>query len=62
MLTMIRRSGKKLWKDEEGLGTLEMLLIIVVILIIALLFKKQIMELINKLLVNVNKKSEEFTS
>lgn len=62
MLTIIRRSGKKLWKDEEGLGTLEMLLIIVVILIIALLFKKQIMELINKLLANVNKKSEEFTS
>lgn len=51
---------KAFWKDERGLGTLEIILIIVVILIIALLFKNQITQLINNLLGNVDKKSQEF--
>lgn len=61
MLTIAWGKVKGFWQEEEGLGTLELLLIIVVILIIALLFKNQILALINKLLENMNKKSEEFT-
>ncbi|NMO95795.1 Flp1 family type IVb pilin [Paenibacillus lemnae] len=60
MLTYIRNQVKSFWKDEEGLGTLEVILIIVVILIIALLFKNQITALVNSLLGNVNQKSQEF--
>ncbi|WP_342556267.1 Flp1 family type IVb pilin [Paenibacillus sp. FSL R7-0652] len=49
-----------LWKDEEGLGTLELILIIGVIIIIALIFKDQITRLITSLLSKVDTKSNEF--
>lgn len=45
---------KKIWEDEEGLGTLEMLLIVAVLIGIALLFRDQITLFVEKLL----KKSE----
>ncbi|KGA96962.1 hypothetical protein AJ85_17570 [Alkalihalobacillus alcalophilus ATCC 27647 = CGMCC 1.3604] len=38
------------WNDEEGLQTLEIMLIIAVIVVIALLFRTQIMEWIDGLL------------
>ncbi|MFC0526018.1 Flp1 family type IVb pilin [Pontibacillus salicampi] len=41
---------KGFWKDEEGLQTLEMMLIIAVIVVIALLFRDRIMSWINSLL------------
>lgn len=40
---------KKFWKDEEGLQTLEILLIVAVIVVIALMFRTQIMEWVNSL-------------
>jgi len=46
----VKNFTSKFWKDEEGLQTLEILLIIAVIVAIALLFRKTIMEWINKLL------------
>lgn len=60
MLTMIKNGMKAFWKDESGIGTLEMILILVVILIIALVFKTQITDLVTKLFTNVNNKSQEF--
>lgn len=60
MLTMIKNGMKAFWKDESGIGTLEMILILVVILIIALVFKKEITELVDKLFKNVKTKSNEF--
>ncbi|TQR44195.1 Flp1 family type IVb pilin [Paenibacillus popilliae] len=46
---------KRFWKNEEGIGTLEILLIIVVIVIIALMFKKQIVKWVEDLLGTANK-------
>lgn len=40
---------QKFWNDEEGIQTLEIMLIIAVIVVIALMFRKQIIEWINKL-------------
>lgn len=60
MLTIIKNRMKRFWKDESGIGTLEMILILVVILIIALIFKDEITELVDKLFRSVNTKSEEF--
>ncbi|WP_172197688.1 Flp1 family type IVb pilin [Saccharibacillus qingshengii] len=60
MLQVIGSKVKGFWKEEEGLGTLEVILIIGVTLIIALIFKTQITALVNKLLSSVNTKSEEF--
>ncbi|MCV4233237.1 Flp1 family type IVb pilin [Virgibacillus sp. LDC1] len=60
MLSMAKNGMKTFWKDEKGIGTLEMILILVVILIIALIFKDQITALVNNLFKNVNNKSKEF--
>ncbi|WP_268624598.1 Flp1 family type IVb pilin [Paenibacillus alvei] len=46
---------KRFWKNEEGIGTLEIILIIAVIVIIALLFKKQIVQWVTDLLGNADK-------
>ncbi|NBI27861.1 Flp1 family type IVb pilin [Chengkuizengella marina] len=40
---------KKLWKDEKGLGTLEILLIIGVLVAIAIVFRKWIISWVNTL-------------
>ncbi|NIK76301.1 hypothetical protein FHS15_001408 [Paenibacillus castaneae] len=41
---------RSFWKQEEGLGTLEIILIIAVVIIIALLFKDWIIDLIERLM------------
>ncbi|MCG7409161.1 hypothetical protein MH117_17225 [Paenibacillus sp. ACRRX] len=41
---------KKLWKDEDGIGTLEIILIIAIIVIIVLLFKEKIVKWVEDLL------------
>jgi Flp pilus assembly pilin Flp len=41
-------------KEEDGIGTLEMLLIIAVILVIAIAFRKWIMEWVNQLFQDTN--------
>jgi ABC-type transport system involved in cytochrome c biogenesis permease component len=40
---------KKLWKDDRGLGTLEILMIIAVLVAIAVVFRKWIINWINSL-------------
>ncbi|WP_106766709.1 Flp1 family type IVb pilin [Paenibacillus faecalis] len=62
MLSILRNQVRSFWKDERGIGTLEMILIIVVILIIALIFKDQLKSLVEKLFKNVNERSDEFIS
>lgn len=62
MLSVLRNQVRSFWKDERGIGTLEMILIIVVILIIALIFKDQLKSLVEKLFKNVNERSDEFIS
>lgn len=47
---MIKESIKNFWNDEEGLQTLEIMLIIAVIVVIALLFRDRIMGWIEDLL------------
>ncbi|MDQ1233049.1 Flp pilus assembly protein TadG [Paenibacillus sp. SORGH_AS306] len=48
------------WSNEEGIGTLEMVLIVAVILIIALAFKEKITGIVNSLLAHLQTKSETF--
>ncbi|MDQ1909219.1 Flp1 family type IVb pilin [Paenibacillus sp. GD4] len=42
-------SWKRFWKEEDGLGTLEILLIVAVLLIIAIAFRKWIMKWVKAL-------------
>ncbi|OZU89881.1 hypothetical protein CIL03_01710 [Virgibacillus indicus] len=46
----IKNSVKQFWNDEEGMQTLEIMLIIAVIVVIALMFREEIMGWIESLL------------
>ncbi|MWV44406.1 hypothetical protein GRF59_12270 [Paenibacillus sp. HJL G12] len=59
MLTLAWAKTKAFWKQEDGLGMLEMILIIAVIIIIALLFRKELLRIVERLLNKVDKKSDE---
>ncbi|NMI04317.1 hypothetical protein HF638_10010 [Paenibacillus sp. SZ31] len=60
MMEVLKNKVNAFWKEEDGLGTLELILIIGVIIIIALIFKDQITALIKSLLSKVDTKSNEF--
>ncbi|WP_054956501.1 Flp1 family type IVb pilin [Paenibacillus dakarensis] len=60
MMRFLRNGMRSFWKDEKGIGTLEMILIIVVILIIALFFKDELFKLVKRLFDNVNTKANDF--
>jgi hypothetical protein len=50
---------QKFWREEEGLGTLEIVLIIAVVIILALLFKDWIINLLQKLMGDADDKANE---
>ncbi|EOS55520.1 MULTISPECIES: Flp1 family type IVb pilin [Paenibacillus] len=60
MLTTIRKEMRSFWRNEEGLGMLEMILIIAVIVIIAAIFRKQLKAIIESLLDKAKTKTENF--
>ncbi|MFC4968383.1 Flp1 family type IVb pilin [Paenibacillus sp. GCM10023248] len=45
---------KLFWKDEEGLGTLEILLIVAVLVAVAIIFRKWIVSWFQKLIGDAN--------
>ena len=47
------------WRNEDGIGTLEVLLIIAVIVVIFLIFKSFIMEYVGKLITDSGSKMDE---
>lgn len=59
-MEVLKNKVNVFWEEEDGLGTLELILIIGVIIIIALIFKDQIKKLVERLLTNVSNKSNEF--
>lgn len=52
-------SWKKFWKNEDGIGTLEILLIIAVLVAIAVVFREQIIEWVNQLFGQANTEIEK---
>ena len=50
---------KKLWNDEEGIGTLEILLIIAVLVAIAVVFRKQIIKWVNAIFTETDKELQD---
>ena len=43
------KSIKDLWKEEEGMGTVEIILIIVVLVGLVIIFKEQITKIVNSI-------------
>ncbi|UVI31421.1 Flp1 family type IVb pilin [Paenibacillus spongiae] len=50
------------WRDEEGLGTLEIILIIAVVIILALLFKDWIIDLVERLMGKADDQADKIFS
>lgn len=50
MWNNVKQFSVNLWRDEEGMGTLEVILIIAVLIFVALLFKRQILDLAERLM------------
>lgn len=59
MMTSIVGSMKGFWKDEEGLGTLEMILIIAVLIAVVLVFREEIVKVVKSLIDTAGVKSQE---
>ncbi|WP_169834307.1 Flp1 family type IVb pilin [Paenibacillus donghaensis] len=59
MLSTMVEKAKGFWQDEEGLGTLEMILIIAVLITVVLLFRKEIVDLIQALFDTAGEKTQE---
>jgi hypothetical protein len=59
MISTMLGSAKGFWKDEEGLGTLEMILIIAVLIAVVLLFKDKIQDVVEALIKTAGQKSQE---
>ena len=54
--------GKELrefWKDEQGVGVIELVLILVVLIGLVIIFKKQINTLLENIFKQINSKSKE---
>ncbi|WP_239614770.1 Flp1 family type IVb pilin [Cohnella mopanensis] len=54
-----KKSADSIWKDEEGLGTLELVLIAAVLIILAIFFKDWIMEFLGELMGKVEGQADE---
>ncbi|WP_138752745.1 Flp1 family type IVb pilin [Paenibacillus sinopodophylli] len=61
-MNQIGKAMQSFWKEEEGLGTLEIILIIAVVIIIALLFKDWIIELIERLMGKADDEADKIFS
>lgn len=49
---------RQLWTEEEGMGTVEVILIIVVLVGLVLVFKKQLTTLVNSLFSKITQQSD----
>lgn len=59
-MAKIKKWVQQFWNDEEGLGTLEILLIVAVLVGVALLFRGRIMSWVNDLLDKTGSQLDEF--
>ena len=50
---------KNFWEEEDGMGTIEMILIIVIIIALVITFRKKLTSLINTLFTRINKDIKE---
>jgi len=62
MMFNLGQSLKAIWKEEDGLGTVEIIFIIAVLVVIVILFRDQIMTFIKTLMGNATKESDKLFS
>ncbi|WNS41035.1 Flp1 family type IVb pilin [Paenibacillus sp. MMS20-IR301] len=59
MMTENTQGATRFWSDEDGLGTLEMILIIAVLIAVVLVFREEIVKVVEKLIATAGDKSQE---
>lgn len=50
---------KEFWKEEDGMGTVEIILIIVVLVGLVIIFKTQLTELVGNIFTKITKQSNK---
>lgn len=55
----MRTAIRNFWKDESGMGTVEIILIIVVLIGLVIVFKKQINDLVTKIFKKITTDSNQ---
>ena len=55
----MRAGIREFWKDESGMGTVEIILIIVVLIGLVIIFKKQINDLVTKIFKKITTDSNQ---
>ena len=50
---------REFWKDEQGVGVIELVLVLVVLIGLVIIFKKQITTLLENIFKEVNSQSKE---
>ena len=53
----LKQGWKKLWEDQRGIGTVEMILILVVLIALVLIFKSKLTSLVNEIFDKITKQS-----
>lgn len=59
MMTLIAEGVRGFWRDEDGLGTLEMILIIAVLIAVVMVFREEIVKVVKDLISTAGDKSQE---
>ena len=57
---MLKRIREFLCKEDEGIGTVEMILILVVLIAIVVIFREQITAIVEGIFTNINESVNEF--
>ena len=50
---------REFWKDEQGVGVIELVLVLVVLIGLVIIFKKQITNLLQNIFKEINSQSKE---
>ena len=58
-MNKLGREMKAFWKEEDGIGVIEVVLILVVLIGLVIIFKKQITTLLDSIFKEINKQSKE---
>lgn len=57
MIGWIQKTIWRFWKEEDGIGTVEMILILVVLISLVIIFKSQLTQLVNDIFSQITSKS-----
>ena len=58
----MRQTARDFWRDETGMGTVEIILIIVVLIGLVIIFKKQLNDLVKKVFQKISSDSNSIIS